>query len=242
MSTMTQTRQLAALLGFISLFPFRADGSVFVPPGLVPGDMYHLAFVTRDRRDATSFQIADYNAFVQAQAALNPSLTGTDMGVKWHAIASTPDDAARDNARVEAPVYRLDGVKIADGFDDIWNGSLDASLSVTQFVLLSEFLRTWTGTLSNGTKLNDRALGVGGGMPFTGVITATTPPWVSSDVDNPASLHAFYALSDKRTVPRASAVIPEQASAIIWSLLIGIATLACEGSAARWRRSAAEPA
>jgi hypothetical protein len=240
---MTQTRQLAVLLGFISLFPFRADASVFVPLGLNPGDMYHLAFVTRDRLDATSFEIADYNAFVQAQAALNPSLTGTDMGVEWHAIASTPSVAARDNTFVEAPVYRLDGVKIADGFADIWDGTLDASLSVTQFVLPSEFLRSWTGTFfSDGTQISVFALGVSGGTPITGVIQATTSARVSSSVDDPAFLHAFYALSDKLTVPRASAVIPEQESVMIWALLVGIATLACEGSTVHWRRSAAERA
>lgn len=41
-----------------------AQADVYVPPSLNPGDTYHLAFVTRDTRDALSSAIADYNAFV----------------------------------------------------------------------------------------------------------------------------------------------------------------------------------
>ena len=36
--------------------------------GLQPGDAYHLFFVTDGMRDATSTDIADYNAFVRAEA------------------------------------------------------------------------------------------------------------------------------------------------------------------------------
>ena len=83
-----------------------ANGEVYVPPGLSPGDRYHLAFLTAGSTDATSSNIADYNAFVQGEAAQNPSLTGTDDGVSWYAIGSTPSVHARDNALVAAPVYR----------------------------------------------------------------------------------------------------------------------------------------
>jgi hypothetical protein len=38
--------------------------AVFVPPGLEPGDSYHLVFVTRVARDATLGEIGVYDAFV----------------------------------------------------------------------------------------------------------------------------------------------------------------------------------
>ena len=112
-----------------------SQASVFVPAGLQPGDMYHLAFVTAGARDATSTMIGDYNVFVRSQAAMNSALTGTDMGVMYNAIASTSDDIARVNALVAAPVYLLDGTKIADGFDDMWDGDIDANFQVDQYAM-----------------------------------------------------------------------------------------------------------
>ncbi len=79
--------------------------TVFVPPGLSGGDMYQLVFVTNGTRDGLSDDITDCNAFVNAEAALNSSKTGSDIGVDWFAIASTPTIHARDNALVSVPVY-----------------------------------------------------------------------------------------------------------------------------------------
>ena len=42
--------------------------AVFIPIGLNPGDTYHLAFVSSTIRDATSSDIAVYNAHVHAAA------------------------------------------------------------------------------------------------------------------------------------------------------------------------------
>ena len=113
-----------------------------VPADLNPGDPYHLVFVTQGMRDGTSAAIADYDAFVNAEAALNPSVTGT--GVQWYAIASTASVSARDHAVVGAnvPVYLLDGTtKIADGYADIWDGSIDSTIDVDQFLVTLDFPR-----------------------------------------------------------------------------------------------------
>ena len=45
-----------------------------VPTGLNGGDQYRLVFVTSTTRDATSSDIADYNAFVNYAASLNTYL------------------------------------------------------------------------------------------------------------------------------------------------------------------------
>ena len=86
-----------------------AHANVLVPDGLQPGDMYHLVFVTEGTRDATSTDIADYNAFVQAEAE-RPGAITENFGIEWFAIGSTATVDARDNAVVEAPVYLLDGL------------------------------------------------------------------------------------------------------------------------------------
>ena len=49
---------------------------ILVPPDLRPGDTSRLIFVTDATRDATSSNIADYNAFVAAEVAGSPSLFG----------------------------------------------------------------------------------------------------------------------------------------------------------------------
>src|SRR5262245_5574605 len=102
---MTKQLCIASLLILLSLAT-KSVAEVFQPPGLNPGDTYQLIFVTAGSRDAQSPDIADYHAFVQAQAELNPSLTGTGMGVTYSAVASAYNDAnygARDNAVVSSP-------------------------------------------------------------------------------------------------------------------------------------------
>ncbi|MAG94121.1 MAG: hypothetical protein CMJ48_10265 [Planctomycetaceae bacterium] len=115
-----------------------------VPTGVGPGESYHLAFITRDLVPISSSDIDYYNEFVTEQAALNPSVTGTMgspgqyRGISWFAIASTGDGThARDNALVQAPVYLFDSSKVADGFDDMWDASIDHALNVDQFLSTS---------------------------------------------------------------------------------------------------------
>ena len=51
-----------------------------VPVGLLPGEVYHLAFVTSGTRDASSSAIADYNLFVNDQDVR--SLNGEQTAIK----------------------------------------------------------------------------------------------------------------------------------------------------------------
>lgn len=81
------------LFGFVC----SATHAVLVPPGLNPGDPYHLAFVTSGTRDATASDIGTYNAFVQSEAKRSGSLVA-GMGINWFVIGSTFSVAARDNA------------------------------------------------------------------------------------------------------------------------------------------------
>ena len=69
---------------------------VIPPIGLVPGSQYQLIFVTADTRDATSSNIADYNAFVSAEAALNPSLPS---GVTWMPSQTRPVPSSMSTPR-----------------------------------------------------------------------------------------------------------------------------------------------
>jgi hypothetical protein len=240
-----------AIVGALLLIGVSSAQAVFVPVGLQPGDSYHLLFVTRDSRNASAAFITSYNNFVQEQAELNPSLTGTDQGITYNAVASAlrldADDilvgvSARDNALVEAPVYLTDGTLIADGFDDLWNTAnidnklLPAPINVTQFGVVdtTSSLTVATGTNFDGTYSND-PLGnidlineeskLGNGL-------VQGPQWIDdvSGPNGPLIDYRFYAMSEKITVP---AVVPIPAA--VW--LFGSGLLGLVGVARRRKTS-----
>jgi hypothetical protein len=198
-----------------------AWGAPFVPPGLQPGDSYHLAFLTAGVHDAISPDIAEYNGFVQKQADLNPSLTGADVGVTWYALASTDAFDARDNALISAPVYRLDGLKVADGYADMWDGDLQVAIAVDQYgydkppMGVPDLL--WTGSNSDGTAFT-YPLGSGGSIGVGEVTSAQY--WMHCCTGAEQTLHELYALSEKLTVP-----VPEPSSGTI-GLLVALAAAA----------------
>ena len=126
-----------------------------VPTDLNPGDAYHLVFVTSTTRDATSADITVYDAFVQAAA---DAAGGGLQDITWLAIGSTPPGGvdAINHINVLGPVYRLDDTRVADNSADLWDGSLLAGISITEFgdSLLSD---VWTGTNAAGIGENARS-------------------------------------------------------------------------------------
>lgn len=206
------------------------QASLIVPAGLNPGDPYHLAFVTRQGRTAVSTDISSYNTFVNNQADQAGAIT-ENFGIEWFAIGSTSTVNARENAVVGAgvPVYLLDGTtKIADGFADLWDGSIDNTLSLNQFGLTTQTTVAWTGSFSSGVaaSVNFAPLGsVGppGGIPefvAIGRPFRTDSAWIFSggfSADAFSPVYPLYALSEELTAP-STAVIPEPSSLILFAL------------------------
>ena len=191
---------LAALLVVVA----SSRAGVVRPPALNDGDHYYLVFVTDASRDALSSDIADYNLFVNQEAATNPALTGTDMGVQWFAIASTETTNARDNAVVEAgvPIYLLDGTtKVADGFADIWDGTLDKAINLNQ-LLAPISSSVWTGSTVSGTSHATRPLGSSG--PAIGFSTFVTAGWITNTSTGGTTEFPLYALSEHLIIPEPS--------------------------------------
>ena len=196
--------------------------SAIIPAGLSPGDSYHLVFVTNGTRTAQSSNISDYNSWVQGEAALNSSLTGTDDGTQWRAIGSTFMDKARDNALVSAPVYLLDGLtEVATGFVDLWDGTINAPINIDQFgTSVIGVVSVHTGSNDSGFPQSispPRYLGstqtVG-----TGRTDLLTSNWVNDGAGLNDTLRPLFALSEQLTVPP----VPEPST-----LAIGL--LACCG-------------
>ncbi|MFK7742514.1 MAG: hypothetical protein AB8H80_19530 [Planctomycetota bacterium] len=162
-----------------------------------------MLFVTEAERDATSADIADYDAFVTAQVAASPL---AQLNTTWVCFGSTPTVAARDHAVfafADTPVYRPDGVLIAADYNQLINTSSGTSLSATQSITENgnpAAARAWTGTWPNGT-IHPGSLGNTGTTAKAGAPAYTTYSWMfGNDLPVTQSL-PLYGISAVLTVP-----------------------------------------
>ena len=209
------------VLPLVLLFtPVPARALPMQPEGLTPGQSYHWMFITRGTIDSNSADIAVYNAFVDAEAALNPDLAG----LSWRAIASTEAVDARLNAPVNGPVYLLDGARFTDDFLDMWDGSnipFNAIPEIDQFGVVraqDPFPWVWTGTDNDGTAFG---LGLGGQADnWAGRYTSVFPAWLIEIHIGDNTQLPLYALSNPlkaQAVPSA----PEPSTLTLVGILLG---------------------
>ena len=99
---MKKSHRLGAACAFIlAVLSTSVNASLVVPAGLSPGDKYHVIFVSSTTRDATSSDIADYDAHVQA--AEDAAGIGNTIGLNgWLAVGSTTTIDAIDHI---APLF-----------------------------------------------------------------------------------------------------------------------------------------
>jgi len=195
-----------------------------------------LVFVTSTKIDATSTDISDYNAHVQAAAeaagigtGATISLGGTTwtVDITWTAIGSTSADDAKDNAPVTADVYNMGGF-LVDSSASFYNSVTLPQNSVSYDENGNDLGNNlvWTGTLMNGLKDTPRYLG---GTDPAGVRSGNSQSsgsgWITDGIKTPNTLtQSLYALSQPLSV------VPEPSTLAIWSLLGGL------GIAVAWRR------
>ena len=187
-------------------------GAPYRPREVKVGERYHLAFASFNGKNALSNNIEVYNTFVRRQAAQAADLTGTFVdndgallvGPDWNAIGSTFDVDARDNAKVEGRVFRMDGVKIADDLNDMWDGTLDAPLRINQFGSVgADSNLPDVGQLAAFTGSDTSGVGVEGAVLGSNEVKFGTPEfasdgWISlREMTRPRTEAArFYALSE----------------------------------------------
>ena len=109
------------------------------PNGVSGGDQFRLIFLSSTKRKATSLDIADYNTFVQNQAAaghagIRPYADGFNV---VGCTASMPGFPAGVNARdntgttgTGVPIYWLKGNRVANNYADFYDGSWDDEANV----------------------------------------------------------------------------------------------------------------
>ncbi len=208
------------------------------PTGLSPGDKYRLAFLTSTHlSSALSTDITTYNSFVQGVADAVPGLLS--LGATWNAIGSTLTVDARDNTGTNpsgagVPIYLLNDTKLADDNADLWDGTIDVALEITENGDVSVDGKVWSGTQPDGTAVIATAsngtgpLGnlIGTARAEVGNVPHTVATWIEAS-DRPTSRTDFgiHAMSSVLTV------VPEPSSFLLLGSAIAL-------SATRRRRQA----
>lgn len=194
-------KSIALLLpaALAALSAAQLSAAVVEPIGLAPGSQYQLVFVTADRQQATSSNIADYNTFVAGEAALNPLLPAAT----WRAVVSTSSINANVNAPSGGlPVYNTQGVEVATGATGLYTANLVNAIDYDQFGLTGNSL-AWTGSLSNGSAAGASPMG-GALVTFGDPHQANSGHWAESvpgATSTSTILGPMYALSSTLTVP-----------------------------------------
>ena len=95
--------------------------------GLNVGDKYRVLFITTSRTNATSTDIAVYDAIVQSDAASGSLTSG--LGLTWKALGSTATVDARDHTATTPStdrvyIFNTNGDILAESYGDLWDGTL----------------------------------------------------------------------------------------------------------------------
>ncbi len=173
------------------------------------GDTYRLVFVTTETTQATSSDIATYNAFVRSVAAASTTFPKLGNAI-WNVVGSTATVDARDNTGTNpgadgagVPVFLMDGATtIAIDNADLWGGISDpVGFDENNEILVRD--RVFTGTLGNGTRVTgtgDQPLGSTAGNIRTGRSDRDGIGWMTN-FNNPATnFNSVFAMSEVLTV------------------------------------------
>jgi hypothetical protein len=193
-----------------------AGSALTTPAGLSPGDTFRFVFVTDGTTAATSSNIADYNAFVNAQAE---GATYNGATVSWVAIGSTATTNAIQNVgQTDMSVYLADGSLVTKSTTStgLWSFSLinpiNEDLSGTPPFSGAE---VWTGTGPDG-KLADP---LGSLLINAGVADQQVSTWVAfTSLPLTSSALFMYVISSILTVQ--GTAVPEPTSLVM--LAIGV--------------------
>ncbi len=207
------------------------EGNSLIPTGLGVGDSFHLVFGL-DKNFSSTNTVAAFNAYVTDAANNTGSFAGGNsvvagLGADWFVIGSEIDTTpvtgftihARDNALVTTGVYLINGVKVADGFADMWDGTLDNAINLQKDGVTAYTTLSHTGTTSAGFAIgSNQTFGPNTGQTrISRGFVATDSTWIESGNETHRTSRGVYALSESITI----VAVPEPTT----SLLGGIGLL-----------------
>jgi hypothetical protein len=198
-----RTILFSAVMTFALAASVSADVTT-IPPGVNPGDTYRLVFVTDGTTDATSYDIATYNAWGTSQATNVAELAA--LSNTWAVIASSTNVQARNNISAvpgvdepSAGIFLLDGTKIADSYTDLWDGFIAAPININQNgSAVGAPVQVWTGTQSSGFGTSKR---LGTATPSRGHKDFDNGAWMNAGTSTNITLNRMYVISGMLTVP-----------------------------------------
>ena len=175
-------------------------GPITIPAGLNPGDPYRYVFVTSAIRDALSTNIADYNNFVNGVANAPGSML-QPLGATWFAIGSTQAITAALNigGPSTVPIYRPDGLLVATGTADLWDGSLLNTIVLNEQFAVN-YNSIWSGTQADGSQYGGIWF-LGSPLPGYGVNYLADWRWIDYSRAAPTDERPFYGISNTLYVP-----------------------------------------
>ena len=133
------------------------------PSGLGEDDEFRLIFISSQKRNAISSSISTYNSWIQSQAGSGHTDIRPHRN-SFRAVVCTEDDDARENTAMDhttvVPVYWLGGTKVADSYNDFYDGSWDNDSNskdrtengTNELDLTDVGNEPWTGCEDNGTE------------------------------------------------------------------------------------------
>ena len=177
-----------------------------VPDCLLGSATYHVMFITTRTGSARSSNIDDYNRYIRQQAdraaLFRDTLIGdTRVADTFRVIGSTLARRARDNTRIRGRVFYFNGRKVADSFNDFWDGSWDSREGRFENGMLTGNVKVWTGGDNRGIRLaNGFWLGDDRGVLQAESGSSTNYLGSTSAAPN-GNNNRFYAVSGLLTVP-----------------------------------------
>ncbi len=168
------------------------------PSGIGIGEKFRLMFMTSTRQNAKSSNINDYNTIVQNDAAVGHSSI-RQFSSEFRVLASTSAISARTNTEtIERgfPIYWLNGDKVADDYNDFYDGSwsnADSPSWESGIRAISSY-GVWTGSNNDGSR-GDHPLGGGQAAISASAGVGSTTSTLNYYPDLATEEYSFYALS-----------------------------------------------
>ncbi|MYD93785.1 MAG: hypothetical protein F4Y02_08845, partial [Chloroflexi bacterium] len=167
------------------------------PSGIDGGEQFRLLIVTSSARSGSSSSIGDYDTHVQTSVASGHAQIRR-FSSQFKALACTSSEDARDNTETTytssnkgVPIYWLNGSKVADDYEDFYDGSWDSTSPTSQRGTNPPGNTVWTGCEDDGTENTP----LGDSMPTFGVANSQGRQLDGGGGFDPSSNLRVYGLS-----------------------------------------------
>ena len=195
---------------------------IIVPPGLSPGDPYHLVFVSSTAQTANFGPGGISRADALVQGLADAAGIGVTQGITWQAILSDSNIDAITRFNPTAPIYDTQGNRVAVNGSAFWGVSntspLENPIAYDENGNSGTFIEVWTGTNVAGMLAqadSDWMAAPANTSATSGLASATGPFWVNGIITAENVPQSVFAASSQLVVSDLSTV-PEPHALMIW--------------------------